>query len=58
MGAEALTPTTSSGAASGAVVVGVVRCAHRREGDGDKLTEERAEGGRRERERAASAAAV
>lgn len=51
MGAEALTPTTSSGAASGAVVVGVVRCAHRREGDGDKLTEERAEGGRRERER-------
>lgn len=44
MGAEALTPTTSSGAASGAVVVGVVRCAHRKRG-------RRAEGGRRERKR-------
>lgn len=45
MGAEALTPTTGSGAASGAVVVGTVRCADRRRGeggngDGDKLTEE------------------
>lgn len=52
MGAEALTPTTSSGAASGAVVVGVVRCAHREEGVES--------GGRKEREkeRGASAAAV
>lgn len=47
MGAEALTPTTGSGAASGAVVVGTVRCADRRRGEGGERRRRQAYGGGR-----------